>query len=59
MSRNETPEIIARYYEFLKWLKIKLAKYPRNERYVFGCEIERHALYISEHATRNRVKRIH
>jgi len=48
MSSSRTPNIIARYYEFLKWLKTRLAKYPRNERYIFGREMEIHALSILE-----------
>jgi hypothetical protein len=38
---DKTPIIIAKYYEFLKWLKIRLAKYPFNERYIFGREMDK------------------
>jgi four helix bundle protein len=45
---NKIPEIIARYYEFLKWLMQRTSKFPRNQRYIFGRRIEENALAVLE-----------
>lgn len=37
---SNVPEIIARHYEFLKWLMLRVAKFPRNQRYIFGKRVE-------------------
>ena len=40
------PEIISRYYEFLKWFMNKVSTYPRNQRYVFGKSMEDKSLSV-------------
>jgi four helix bundle protein len=45
---QSTPAIVARYYEFLKWLKQHVNDFPRNERYTFGQRIENKSIDILE-----------
>jgi hypothetical protein len=47
-TESKTPEIIARHYEFLKWLMQCVAKFPRNQRYIFGKRLEEKCLDILE-----------
>ena len=44
----KTPEIIAKYYEYLLWLMQRILKFPRNQKYTFGKKIEEKALEILE-----------
>lgn len=46
VNRKKSPEIISRYYEFLKWFMQRTAKFPRNHRYIFGKRLEDNALNI-------------
>ena len=43
---QSTPAIVAKYYEFLKWVKQHVSKFPRHERYTFGQRIEDQAIDI-------------
>ena len=41
-------KIINDYYDFLKWILLKIAKFPRNFRYTFGERLENLLLNIME-----------
>ena len=42
------PPIVEKHYEFCKWLIAKVGKFPRDQRFLLGDRIERHALDILE-----------
>jgi len=46
MQISTTPVIIARHYDFLKWIMERIAKFPRNQRYSFGNLLEQKVLNI-------------
>lgn len=47
-SKETTPAIISRHYDFLKWLMERIAKFPRNQKYSFGNVLEQKGLLILE-----------
>ena len=49
---NKSPEIVAKYYVFLKWAMLHIEKLPKNQRYVFGKYFEDKLLNILENLLR-------
>ncbi len=41
-------KIVNDFYDFQKWMVLKIAKFPRNYRYVLGQRIENHLYNILE-----------
>jgi four helix bundle protein len=47
MSKDQKqPEIIEKYYTYLKWITQRVAKFPRNQRYTLGEKIEETAFEV-------------
>jgi len=42
------PPIVEKHYEFCGWLIAKVGKFPKDQRFLLGDRIERHALDILE-----------
>jgi len=42
------PPIVEKHYEFCVWLIEKVGKFPKDQRFLLGDRIERHALDILE-----------
>lgn len=42
------PPIVEKHYEFCAWLIAKVSKFPKDQRFLLGDRIERHALDILE-----------
>lgn len=42
------PPIVEKHYEFCAWLIEKVGKFPKDQRFLLGDRIERHALDILE-----------
>ena len=47
-TRNEPPVVITKVYDLLLWMIPKLAKFPKNQRYLLGQRIENGLLDILE-----------
>ena len=54
MPRDEELPIIRAFYDFLLWLSPKIAKFPRDHRFVLGERMERQLHSILENLIRAR-----
>ena len=45
---NKTPEIIAKYYDFLKWGIERIERMPKTQRYSFGTQLQNKMVRILE-----------
>ena len=50
--RDEELPIIRAFYDFVLWLKPKIAKFPRDPRFVLGERMERQLHAILENLSR-------
>ena len=57
MSRDEELPIIRAFYDFVLWLVPKIAKFPRNHRFVLGERMERQLYNILENLIRAKYTR--
>lgn len=48
MAQNNTPAVITKVYDLLRWILPKLAKFPKDQRYLLGERIENGLLDILE-----------
>lgn len=48
MTRDNTPAVITKVYDLLLWMIPKLAKFPKDQRYLLGQRIENGLLDILE-----------
>lgn len=48
MTSDNTPTVVTKVYDLLLWMLPKLAKFPKNERYLLGQRIENTLLDILE-----------
>lgn len=45
---REEPQILARWYDFLRYLSPQVAKFPRSERYLLGERLEQASFDVLE-----------
>ena len=57
MPRDEELPIIRAFYDFVLWLTPKIAKFPRNHRFVLGERMERQLYNILENLIRAKYTR--
>lgn len=56
MPRDEELPIIRAFYDFVLWLSPKIAKFPRDQRFVLGERMERQLYGILENLIRMALK---
>ncbi|MGO8746123.1 MAG: diversity-generating retroelement protein Avd [Thermoguttaceae bacterium] len=54
MTRDEELPILRAFYDFILWLSPKIAKFPRDQRFVLGERMERQLHAILENLIRAR-----
>ena len=57
MARDEELPIIRAFYDFILWLSPKVAKFPRDRRFVLGERLERQLYEILENLIRAKYTR--
>ncbi|NQT16799.1 MAG: hypothetical protein HQ582_28840 [Planctomycetes bacterium] len=57
MSRDEELPIIRSFYDFVLWVSPKVAKFPRDRRFVLGERMERQLYGILENLIRAKYTR--
>jgi hypothetical protein len=57
MPRDEELPIIRAFYDFILWLSPKIARFPRDQRFVLGERMERHLYQILENLIRAKYTR--
>jgi hypothetical protein len=58
MPRDEELPILRAAYDFLLWLSPKIAKFPRDQRFVLGERMERQLYEVLENLIRARYTRV-
>ena len=57
MPRDEELPIIRAFYDFVLWLSPKIAKFPRDQRFVLGERMERQLYEVLENLIRAKYTR--
>ncbi|MGD0655083.1 MAG: diversity-generating retroelement protein Avd [Thermoguttaceae bacterium] len=57
MPRDEELPIIRAFYDFVLWLNPKIAKFPRDQRFVLGERMERQLYEVLENLIRAKYTR--
>ena len=57
MPREEELPIIRAFYDFVLWLSPKIAKFPRDQRFVLGERMERQLYEVLENLIRAKYTR--
>ena len=57
MPRDEELPIIRAFYDFMLWLNPKIAKFPRDQRFVLGERMERQLYEVLENLIRAKYMR--
>ncbi len=57
MPRDEELPIIRAFYDFVLWLNPKIAKFPRDQRFVLGERVERQLYEVLENLIRAKYTR--